>query len=69
MDTKRKESLELRIARAAHDALVAARVVTPVDVLMRIGWLMSAHVKDGSSADCPSSRAECRSRRRACPKR
>lgn len=38
-------SLEERIARAASAALEARKLVTPIDVLMRIGWLPQSGVE------------------------
>jgi hypothetical protein len=38
------QKLEQRVTRAAEAALAEQRYVSPIDVLLRLGWLAPSHV-------------------------
>lgn len=46
MNPAHRARLEQKIATVAASALSARRVVTPVEILIGIGWLTTAHVED-----------------------
>jgi len=46
MSTKNKSSIEERVARAASAALAEKRLVSPIDVLVGIGWLDPARLDE-----------------------
>ena len=46
MNPDNRAQLELRVARVAEAALAERQFVTPIDVLVGLGWLASSHVEE-----------------------